>query len=135
MFNILAIVSYMNSPFSGLMRLKWGKKCAIFFTNWTSKRPICWRVCSNLKQIQKIKGFGNIVFHKITEFFSDSDFTWNQKWRILSLKVCEFLHIERIWILISVNFNTFQRQKIVKLTKMAKTTVFGASRVSKIYFT
>ena len=76
---------------------------------------------------------------EISEFFCHSYFTWNQSWRICSLKNCILTLFEAL----KSDFNEFlhfvkadndQKSKL-KVSKNVQNCHFGTSRISKIDFT
>ena len=77
-------------------------------------------------ELDNLKGSNSQVLHcfhvfsqfplsvEISEFFSHSDFTWNQRWRIWCLKNCHFKTFKRLWIFIFISFCTLLRLKLWK---------------------
>ena len=51
-FNVLIVICHMDSPFARLIRLEGSVEGSIIFTDWTSKRPIGWRICSHFQQFR-----------------------------------------------------------------------------------
>ena len=79
-----------------------------------------WGKCSDILALAR-------TFSRI---FSLSDFTWNQSWRIYSLKICHFnkLRLELLWMLIFMNVCKFWRVTFIwyakfRAPRMAKTAI------------